>query len=180
MKYVYELAVANVRKFDSNAIDNRKSKNESFLTALRKTMIELEHKKIFEDPESKNDPHEQKVELFEGLKEDWMKWTISFIPDLYCIDRNEREVRLFEIEDTSPLTDIKLAKLIDFWWFMDNESWDVKCFVFDRYGHNQREINLQDGAIIEMGIELNSEAHKRVAKKLGFKHQPTGSTDSQE
>jgi hypothetical protein len=179
MKYVYELAVANVRKFDSSAIDNRKSKNESFLTALRKTMIDLQYKEIFEDPERENDPHEQMVALFEGLKRDWMKWTITFIPDLYCIDVKRREVRLFEIEDTSPLTDRKLAKLIDCWWFMDNESWDVKCFVFDRYGHNQREIHLQDGAIIEMGIEPNSEAHKRVAKNLGFKHQPNGPADSQ-
>jgi hypothetical protein len=171
MKYVYELAVANVRKFDSRAIDNRKSKNESFLTALRKTMIDLEYIEIFENPESTNDPHEEKVKLFEGLKEDWMEWRITFIPDLYSIDVKAREVRLFEIEDTSPLTDRKIAKLIDFWWFMDNESWDVKCFVFDRYGHNHREINLQDGAIIEMGVEPNSETHKFVAQKLGFKHQ---------
>jgi hypothetical protein len=30
------------------------------------------------------------------------------------MDRNEREVRLFKIEETSPLTDIKLVELLIF------------------------------------------------------------------
>ena len=64
---------------------------------------------------------------------------------LYSIDEELRLVTLYEIEDTSPLTDAKLRHIASWAFHIDSlfES-DVKLIVTDRYGMNQREISLFD------------------------------------
>jgi hypothetical protein len=93
-------------------------------------------------------------------------WRPSFVPDLWYVDAEKRVVHIFEIEDTSPLTSIKLSKLVDFWWSMDNECWDVQCTVFDRYGLQPRRINLQRAAFLDMGADTNSEGYQAAIEFL--------------
>jgi hypothetical protein len=147
--YLYELAVSNVKKLEPRAFDSRRStrsnasvRTESFPQSVRRAIIERGLKDA--DVESV-DPDYRKV-----LQEDWEGWKPSFRPDLWLIDEEKQLIVLFEIEDTSLLKNKKLAKLVDFWWFMDNEGWSVECIVFDRYGLNPRPIHLQNLAYAHM------------------------------
>lgn len=146
---VYELAVANVRRFDQRAIDARSaSRQKSFPQTLKRALISDQSRGI---TEAEREQHERLMEVC--WTEDWCP---TFRPDLWFVDADERVVNLFEIEDTSPLTGTKLEKLVNFWWAMDDESWDVCVIVFDRYGLQPRAINLQRAAFREMGADLNS------------------------
>lgn len=141
--YLYELAVSNVKKLEPRAFDSRRStrsnasvRNESFPQSVRRAMVEQGLKD--------SDVESVDTEYRKGLEEDWADWKPSFRPDLWLIDQEKQMIVLFEIEDTSLLKNKKLAKLVDFWWFMDNEGWNVECIVFDRYGLNPRPIHLQN------------------------------------
>lgn len=49
---------------------------------------------------------------------------------------------LFEIEDQNPISTDKLRDYADFWFACDTYDIDLKLFVYDRYGEQEREINL--------------------------------------
>jgi muconolactone delta-isomerase len=109
----------------------------------------------------------ERVQHEEQMEWCWKElWRPSFVPDLWCIDGENRTVHLFEIEDTSLLTSEKLSKLLHFWWSMDDECWDVHCTVFDRYGLQPRRINLQRAAFLEMGADTNSAGYHAAIKFL--------------
>jgi hypothetical protein len=66
----------------------------------------------------------------------------EFLPDAYLIDREAKEVRLYEVEVTCPLSSLKLADYGWLWFCFDCEEhleWEPRLFVVDRYGH-QNEI----------------------------------------
>jgi hypothetical protein len=158
---VYDLAVANVRRFDRRALDPRhNSRNDSFPQTLKRALI-AEHACDITEAERKDH-----AELMEWCWNN--KWRPSFVPDLWYVDPTNRDIYIFEIEDTSPLTSLKLSKLVDFWWSMDNEGWDVHVFVFDRYGLQPRRINLQRAAFQDMDVDTNSPAYRAVTKFLGL------------
>lgn len=147
--YLYELAVCNVKKLEPRAFDSRRStrsnvsvRTESFPQRVRKAMVEHSLKN--------SDGESVAPEYRKALDEDWADWKPAFRPDLWHIDEEKQLIVLFEIEDTSLLKNKKLAKLVDFWWFMDNEGWSVECIVFDRYGLNPRPIRLQNMAYAHM------------------------------
>lgn len=150
---VYELAVANVRRFERRAVDVRRSKRqESFPQTLKRALIAEAALGITEGERA---AHRELMEwCWENL------WRPSFVPDLWYVDAENRDIHIFEIEDTSPLTPVKLSKLVGFWWSMDNECWDVNCTVFDRYGLQPRGINLQRAAFLEMGADTNSAGYQ--------------------
>ncbi len=64
-----------------------------------------------------------------------------FLPDLYEINRDEKEIILYEIEDTHPISSDKLNRIergmcdVDCYAF-----WDLQIFVTDRYGLNLRRV----------------------------------------
>ncbi len=158
---VYDLAVANVRRFDRRAMDVRRSRREeSFPRTLKRALI-AEHASDITDAEQS--AHQELMEWC------WRElWRPSFVPDLWYVDTEDRVVHVFEIEDTSPLTSEKLWKLVDFWWSMDNECWDVHCTVFDRYGMQPRRINLQRAAFLVMDVDMNSLEYHAVIEFLGL------------
>jgi hypothetical protein len=152
---VYELAVANVRRFDRRAIDTREaSRSDSFPQTLERALIAEYARDITEE---EREEHEKLMDTC--WRDDWRP---SFVPDLWFVDVDSRVVHIFEIEDSSPLTPSKLKRLVDFWWAMDDEAWDVKVVVFDRYGLQPRNIDLQRVAFREMGADLNSAAYQQA------------------
>jgi hypothetical protein len=156
---VYELAVANVRRFDRRAIDTREAKKENSFPRTLKRGLVAEHERDITEAE-----REQHEELMQWC---WTNnWRPSFVPDLWYVDPGNRDIHIFEIEDTSPLTSEKLTRLVDFWWSMDNEGWDVKVVVFDRYGLQPRIINVQRAAFREMGADTNSAGYRAAIEFL--------------
>lgn len=155
---VYDLAVSNVRRFDGRAIDVRRSeRHTSFQQTLKRALIAQSALGI---TDAERPAHEEHMEWC------WANlWRPSFVPDLWYVAEN-REIHVFEIEDTSPLTAEKLCKLVDFWWSMDNEGWDVRCTVFDRYGLQPRRINLQRTAFLQMGADINSPGYRAATDFL--------------
>ena len=158
---VYDLAVAHVRRFDSRAVDSRKHHREhSFHQTLKRS--------LFADrSDGVNDA--ERPEFEKSLEHSWTQlWRPSFVPDLWYVDAENCDIHLFEIEDTNPLSSRKLAKLVDFWWSMDNEGWDVYCTVFDRYGLQPRQINLQRTGFVQMGADINSPGYRTATDFLGL------------
>ncbi len=62
------------------------------------------------------------------------EWYINFIPDLYQINEKKKTIRIWEIEDTNPLSESKMQKLIKMWFYLDCEDWDFEVITTDRYG----------------------------------------------
>ena len=80
-----------------------------------------------------------------------MTWPVGFIPDAYEVlkthDGRLNELRIYEIEDTNPISQVKLRKLVDLWWFLDaTMDRDFRVFVLDRYGLNERELPIMEYA----------------------------------
>jgi hypothetical protein len=156
---VCNVAVANVRRFAPNAVDNRgRGRDASFAQTLKRTLVAEFTNGV---------PENEREEFRKSLEWSWSNlWRPTFVPDLWYIDAEERDIFVYEIEDTCPLTSLKLAKLVDFWWSMDNEGWDVHLTAFDRYGFNARRINLQRAAFVHMGAEINSPGYQAAIEFL--------------
>jgi len=66
------------------------------------------------------------------------------IPDACLIDREQRAVYLFEIEDTHPLKPEKLRKLSAIWFRLDCLDWELRVFLVDRYVAGWRTLPMAD------------------------------------
>ena len=145
MKPIYEMAVMNVRKMNPGAQDTRVVSGDArFRDSLRSTLWEdygyLVHESELTDCK----------ESFDELWEQTFK--PKFIPDLWHIDAKEHVIHLFEIEDTHPLQNDKIALIHNYWWDMDAYGWEVRLIVFDRYGLNPRPLDLTDYAFHMIGV----------------------------
>src|ERR1051325_2279125 len=157
MKPVYEMAVMNVRMKFPNSQDARMISGDlRFRETLRAILWEqqsymvqgsemAEHKKYFE--------------------ENWeTMWKPQFIPDLWWIDKEADTIHLFEIEDTHPLTQDKLALVHNYWWDMDAISWKVELTVFDRYGLNPRSLDLTQYAYHILAVQNRENKPRRPSR----------------
>lgn len=94
-------------------------------------------------------------------------------PDLYEIDEADKLIRLFEIEDTHPLSDSKLHKLAFWWWSLDSYGFELELFVTDRYGHNLRKIDLAALFFqIEFELPPNSPLTHQIADEIDVRFDP--------
>ena len=67
-------------------------------------------------------------------------------------------VTCIEVEDSNSLSLDKLRRYRDLWWALDEHNHELRLFVFDRYGLNQRELN-----IYEMFYAQHGKGVERVA-----------------
>src|SRR5437868_6421930 len=144
MSHITNLAITQIRARHPSA------HTRGFYPAVRETL--WRSKFTYEDPEElQQSPYlvhvEPKPPLSpEELRELWQDtYKPHFMPDLFEIDEPTHEFRLYEIEDTHPLTDHKLYEVVEWWCTIDDQtSWNVRLFVTDRYGLSEREIALPD------------------------------------
>jgi hypothetical protein len=66
---------------------------------------------------------------------------VKIIPDSWLLEPADTFIAL-EIEDRHPLTREKLWLYCDLFDTLDFYDLNLRLFVFDRYGHNQRELDL--------------------------------------
>ena len=71
----------------------------------------------------------------------------EIIPDAYIFDPDFEVVTAYEVEDTHPLTPAKLSIYADIFWILDQKHWLLKLIVLDRYGKNERVLDLFDWSI---------------------------------
>lgn len=72
---------------------------------------------------------------------------MSRIPDAWSYEPYENDdlpgvINLYEVEDSHLLSVDKLREYADFFFMCDFYDLDVRLFVYDRYGENEREIFL--------------------------------------
>ena len=66
------------------------------------------------------------------------------IPDAYVVDKDRSIAYLFEIEDTNPISAVKLRKLSEIWFRLDSIDWEMRVFLIDRYMTCWRSLALAD------------------------------------
>jgi hypothetical protein len=74
--------------------------------------------------------------------EDYSYNIFGMIPDAYTIDKDNKEVHLYEIEDTSEIGPDKLSKLGLLWFYLDEDEWNLYLHIHDRYGNHRCDVNL--------------------------------------
>ena len=75
--------------------------------------------------------------------------SVGIIPDGWRLDLLPPEAPVFgifnciEIEDRHPLSQEKLWRYYDLYDTLNSYEYFLRLFVFDRYGHSQRELDLR-------------------------------------
>lgn len=87
------------------------------------------------------------------------------VPDAYQILNSERIVRIFEVEDSNPLSLIKLSKLHDLWWLLDEVYYILEVVVLNRYGHVVGNVDVHQLGMAMDTLNLNNEESKSCRQK---------------
>lgn len=58
----------------------------------------------------------------------------TFVPDAFTIDADRREVTVFEVEVTCPISEKKLLDMGWLWFQLDADDWDLRLVTIDRRG----------------------------------------------
>ena len=74
--------------------------------------------------------------------------TLGFTPDAFKVDSENREVTLFEVEDSHKLSTRKLSIIVNLWWILDDIGWNLHLIVVDRYATDRKEIDLQEWSFL--------------------------------
>jgi hypothetical protein len=53
-------------------------------------------------------------------------------------------IKIYEVEDEHPITVEKLRDYTNVWFVLDSSEIDLRLFVYDRYGENERELSLSE------------------------------------
>ena len=84
----------------------------------------------------------------------------NYIPDAYYIDEKNKILHLLEVDGTSGTSKAKLSRMIDLWWFTDNEAWFLELTSISV---NTEAISyLDDAAFYELA---NKEIYKNIEKE---------------
>lgn len=74
--------------------------------------------------------------------------TLGFTPDAFKVDSENRQVTLFEVEDSHKLSIRKLSIIVNLWWILDDIGWDLHLIVVDRYATDRKEIDLHEWSFL--------------------------------
>jgi len=74
------------------------------------------------------------------------------VPDAYLIDKENKAIVCYEVEDTHPLNDKKILKYTDIFWALDEIYWDLILITYDIFG-NTSYINVVNCGLI---LDLNN------------------------
>lgn len=90
---------------------------------------------------------------------------LSVRPDAFFFNDEEKEIVVFEIEDTSSLTIEKISKYYNMSEeIFDSHHWRLTVIVTDRYGLNWREIPLDAYELVDNWEAFNKRGHFTLQK----------------
>ena len=95
----------------------------------------------------------------------WLHRDSRFVPDAYLIDKSEKTVVCYEVEDSHPLNPRSIGEYGAAWWCLEYIYWDLHLIAYDIYG-NPRIVRFPE-----------SEFTAREVRKK-HKHQVAESSDS--
>lgn len=90
-----------------------------------------------------------------GLKERFADFTAvfkqqRFVPDLFSFNDDLRELTIFEVEHFKPLDVVRLRKMEDLAWYLDEHYWSLGLMVVNRHcaiaGYNLIEESVKESA----------------------------------
>ena len=101
---------------------------------------------------------------------------IRIVPDLYALNVAEREIYVYEIEDTAELSYDKIGLYYDLSeQLLDEYSFRLTVYVANRYGLNPTELPFESWLHIDVGsVDLfyNRDAQRHQIIKNKMKHIP--------
>jgi hypothetical protein len=110
------------------------------------TLHELAIRRLVEiDPRICRNGFTQAIkELIRGEWDDEDPIPTDIRPDAYLIDRDAKELILFEVGDWRLATHDKEYRLGMFWFWWDTYApdWEVRCFAINRFGRFTHEMSL--------------------------------------
>lgn len=75
-------------------------------------------------------------------------------PDLWTFNREEKQISIFEIEDTNKLT---YDKILKYYWISElifDMDWRMDVFVTDKYGMNLTKVPCDNVEVIETDMKF--------------------------
>lgn len=66
--------------------------------------------------------------------EGWALEPVGFLPDAFVVNRKLKEITIVEAEVTSRISPAKWQNIIQLWWLLDIDEWDVWVHTVDRSG----------------------------------------------
>lgn len=85
---------------------------------------------------------------------------INYIPDAYYIDVENKTLHLLEVDGTSGTSERKLSRMIDLWWFTDNESWFLELTSISV--HSEAVSFIDDSGFYELA---NKQIYKQIEQE---------------
>jgi len=68
----------------------------------------------------------------------------KFLPDAYEINKDDRSIVMYEIENTNRLSDLKLRKIAWCWFSLDCEDIELSLVITNRFGTGEHTMDLSD------------------------------------
>lgn len=81
------------------------------------------------------------------ILECWRNRDSRFIPDAFLVDREQRTVVCYEIEDSHPLNPFSIGEYGAAWWTLEYIYWDLHLIAYDIYG-NARVIDFPESEFL--------------------------------
>ena len=90
----------------------------------------------------------------------------NYIPDAYFIDKKNRTLHILEVDGTSGTSKAKLSRMIDLWWFTDNEAWFLELTSISV--HTEAISHIDDAAFYELSIKQIYKNIKKERNQNGY------------
>jgi hypothetical protein len=104
-------------------------------------MRETDHETLINNFIEEN-PYYKRTGLNKELKKLGLEtYYFGFLPDAYFIDEKSKTITLLEVEDSSPITKKKFNLLLDFWFFVDCNSWFLNLITINFLTKTKSKIN---------------------------------------
>jgi hypothetical protein len=82
----------------------------------------------------------------------------TIIPEAYLVEAREQTITAFEVEDSHPIPEHKMARYTRLWWWMDGMGWTLALRVCGRWGDDLRPVDLLTYSLRAKRLQLSKSA----------------------
>lgn len=128
---IHDMAIEHLR------LQDRQINRKHFAKTFRKILLQDDK---FKEIYDKSDFRKTREAADDGLNVYDAEFSIFVRPDAWKIDKENRAVYLYEVEDAHPLSMNQIKTYAGLFWQCDEICWDMHLFVVDRLGINIKEV----------------------------------------